>query len=192
MRLHVISPVVSFPDELLISEFEHYLLYSNSTIMQKPKRNLKMPAIGEGKRGVEGHIGYLLRQAHSAHRIRMEKTLAHLGVTLPQFSVLTMLAAYPGASGAMLARLSLLTPQTMSVIVANLEKAGLVSRHAHPEHGRIQIIEINAAGKKLLARCKAVVATAEEALLEGLTRTDEAAVRRWLVQVAISADEAAL
>jgi DNA-binding MarR family transcriptional regulator len=52
-----------------------------------------------------------------------------MGVTLPQFSVLTMLAAYPDASGAELARLSLLTPQTMSVIIGNLERAEIVLEH---------------------------------------------------------------
>ncbi|TFW03196.1 MarR family transcriptional regulator [Oxalobacteraceae bacterium OM1] len=154
--------------------------------MQRPtKSHASIPAIGEGKRGVEGHIGYLLRQAHSAHRISMEKALAETGMTLPQFSVLTMLAAYPGASGATLARLSLLTPQTMSVIIANLEKAGFVSRHAHPTHGRIQEIEITVEGKKLLAKCKTAVASAEAALLENLTPAEEKVVRRWLVDIAM-------
>jgi DNA-binding MarR family transcriptional regulator len=172
---------------LLISEFEHVEIYSNSNIMRKPHTNI--PAIGEGKRGEKGHIGYLLRQAHAAHRIRMEHALADTGMTLPQFSVLTMLAAYPGASGAALARLSLLTPQTMSVIVANLEKAGLVSRRAHPEHGRIRIIEITDAGHALLKRCKAAVASAEKALMTGLDASEERIVRRWLVEVAKGVDE---
>jgi DNA-binding MarR family transcriptional regulator len=35
---------------------------------------------------------------------------------------LTMLAAYPGHSNADLARVAVLTPQTMSLIVANLER----------------------------------------------------------------------
>lgn len=145
----------------------------------------EIPAIGEGRRGEQGHIGYLLRQAHAAHRIRMEKALAAAGATLPQFSVLTMLAAYPGASGAELARLSLLTPQTMSVIVANLEKAGWVQRRPHPQHGRIQLIEISAEGRKRLAQCKAAVAPVEASLLDGLGEREEKAVRRWLVQVAL-------
>lgn len=157
--------------------------------MKKQRKMRAIPAIGEGKRGVHGHIGYLLRQAHSAHRIRMEKALVESGATLPQFSVLTMLAAYPRTSGAMLARLALLTPQTMSVIVANLEKAGLVSRHAHPDHGRIQMIEITAEGKKMLARCKAAVAPVEAALLEGLSPAEEQVVRDWLVDVAIGSDD---
>jgi len=54
----------------------------------------------------------------------MARALAAQGMTLPQFSVLTMLQAYPGASGAELARLSLLTAQTMNVIVGNLERDG--------------------------------------------------------------------
>ena len=105
-------------------------------------------------------------------------------MTLPQFSVLTMLAAYPRASGAELARLSLLTPQTMSVIVGNLERAKMVWRRPHEVHGRIQIIEITDAGLELLDRCKSAVQAAESALLYGVTKADEMAVRRWLVQVA--------
>ncbi|WP_277741556.1 MarR family winged helix-turn-helix transcriptional regulator [Acidithiobacillus sulfuriphilus] len=67
-------------------------------------------------------------------------------MTWPQFSVLTMIASYLGASGADLARLSLLTPQTVSVIVNNLEKAGWVVRRAHDQHGRILVLEITDAG----------------------------------------------
>lgn len=143
-----------------------------------------IPEIGEGKRGEAGHIGYLLRQAHAAHKIRMERALQDMGLTLPQFSVLTMLAAYPRASGAELARLSLLTPQTMSVIVGNLERAEMVSRRPHELHGRIQLIEITDAGRELLARCKSAVQSAETALLSGVSQADEIVVRRWLVQVA--------
>lgn len=156
--------------------------------MQRPKKpQPSIPAIGDAKRGVDGHIGYLLRQAHAAHRIRMEKALAATGMTLPQFSVLTMLAAYPGASSAALAHLSLLTPQTMSVIVANLEKAAFIVRRAHPEHGRIQEIRITALGSEVLDRCKQAVAPVEAALLAGVPPDEEAAVRRWLVKIAVDA-----
>ena len=57
---------------------------------------VRVPAPGEGKRGEDGYLGYLLRQAHAAVRLTMERTLADLGVTSPQFAVLTMLKAYPG------------------------------------------------------------------------------------------------
>lgn len=145
-----------------------------------------IPMAGEGKRGETGHIGYLLRQACTAYRIRMEKTLAGLGVTWPQFSVLTMIASYPRVSGADLARLSLLTPQTVSVIVNNLEKAGWVARRPHDQHGRIQVLEITDTGKELLLRCNALVHAAEARLTDGLDLADDQMIRRWIVSIAVT------
>lgn len=153
--------------------------------MKSARNKTAVPAVGAGKRGEHGHIGYLLRQAGVAHRIRMERALSELGLTLPQFSVLTMLVAYPGASGAELARLSLLTPQTMSVIVANLERRGAVSRRPHAVHGRIQHIEATAAGRQLLARCRARVTAVETELLRAVSAGEEKIIRRWLVQAAV-------
>ena len=71
----------------------------------------------EGKRGETGYLGYLLRQAAGAYRLKMERALADLDVTPPQCAVLTMLAAYPGHSNADLARVAVLTPQTISLTV---------------------------------------------------------------------------
>ncbi|WP_267425483.1 helix-turn-helix domain-containing protein [Methylobacterium sp. GC_Met_2] len=57
-----------------------------------------------------------------------------------------MLAADPGHSNADLARLALLTPQTMSAIVANLLKADLIARQPHQVHGRIQTNALSEGG----------------------------------------------
>lgn len=143
-----------------------------------------IPRPGEGKRGETGYFGYLLRQASGAYRLRMERTLADLEVTPPQFTIMTMVAAYPGLSGADLARLTLLTPQTVSVIVANLERAGSVARRPHPVHGRIQILEITDDGQTLLAQCRERVQVLERALAAGLSPEEEAVIRRWLAAVA--------
>ena len=152
--------------------------------MDKPPGVPRIPGPGEGKRGEEGYLGYLLRQASAAYRLRMERALADLGVTAPQFAILTMLVAYPGASGADLARLALLTPQTMSVILRNLERAGLVARRRHEAHGRIRQVEATEAGRALLARCRERVQALERSLTEGLPAADERAIRRWLAGLA--------
>src|ERR1700722_14539240 len=143
-----------------------------------------VPEAGEGKRGEEGYLAYLLRQGAGAVRLRLERALADLGVTYPQFLVLTMLDSYPGASGADIARLALLTPQTVHGIVTNLERAALVARAAHPVHGRVQTLALTPGGRTLLLRCKKRAIDLDASLSVGLSREDEEIIRRWLVALA--------
>jgi DNA-binding MarR family transcriptional regulator len=145
-----------------------------------------MPQIGEGKRGEEGYIGYLLRQASAAHRLRLDRALAEFGVTQPQFMVLTMLIAYPGISNADLARLAMLTPQTVSVIVSNLDRMGVITRRPHAVHGRIQHIDVTEEGHALVKRGRSRVQAIEKQALGNLTEAEECVVRRWLVSLAVA------
>jgi DNA-binding MarR family transcriptional regulator len=159
--------------------------YKNSHIRPRPRTAARaVPRPGEGKRGPEGHLGYLVRQANVAVRAAMEKALAGVDVTPPQFAVLTMIAAYPGASGADLARLTFLTPQTINVIVRNLEKAGAIAKSAHAVHGRILQLAPTPRGLALLKRCRARVDVLEARLARLAGRKEERAVRRWLSAVA--------
>lgn len=142
-----------------------------------------VPRPGEGKRGPEGHLGYLVRQASVAVRAAMEKALAELQITPPQFSVLTMIVSYPGVSGADLARLTFLTPQTINVIVRNLERAGAIEKSAHAVHGRILQLTATAKGQALLKRCRSRVMEVEDRLAGLIGRDEERVVRRWLSAV---------
>ena len=143
-----------------------------------------LPVAGEGKRGPEGHLGYLLRQANVAARSAFDAALAETGLTTPQFSVLTMIVAYPGISGAELARLTFLTPQTINVIVSNLQRADAIAKSADPTHGRILKLEATEKGRALLKRCRARVHAVEARLSASLGKAEERIVRRWLAGVA--------
>lgn len=154
-----------------------------------PTGDVRVPAPGEGKRGEQGYLGYLLRQAHAAVRLTMERTLADLGVTSPQFAVLTMLNAYPGLSGADVARLTFLTPQTVGVIIRNLERDGAILMTPHPVHGRIQQWTLTPRGATLLTACRERVIALEKRLAKGLDSRDETAIRRWLAGIAADLKE---
>ena len=106
------------------------------------------------------------------------------GVTNPQFLVMTMIHAYPGISGAEVARLTMLTPQTISLIVANLERDGRVRRAVSPDHGRIQPMELTEKGMALLAQCRERTSRFDAHLRAGLTPDQEAFLRQWLVEIA--------
>lgn len=150
---------------------------------------VRVPAPGEGKRGEQGYLGYLLRQAHAAVRLTTERTLADLGVTSPQFGVLTMLNAYPGLSGADVARLTFLTPQTVGVIIRNLERDGAIVMTPHPIHGRIQQWTLTPRGATLLKACRERVIALEKRLAASLDAKAEASIRRWLANVATELQE---
>ena len=82
--------------------------------------------IGDGFRGPDGRVGYLLRQANQAFRAAVQSGLGPLGLTLPQYSVLSVADAEPGLSGAELARDSMLTPQASDEIISLLTDLALL------------------------------------------------------------------
>src|SRR6201992_2729631 len=152
--------------------------------MREKSGTSKIPEPGDGKRGEDGYLGYLLRQAAGAHRRRMESVLADLNTTAAQFAVMTMVNAYPGVSNADIARLALLTPPTVSLILANLEKADAVRRVPHRVHGRILQIELTSSGVSLLQKCRRRVQALEQDLSCELSEADQAVIRRWLTGIA--------
>jgi DNA-binding MarR family transcriptional regulator len=145
---------------------------------------VRPPPPGRGKRSEKGYLTYLLRQAQAATRLTLERALAGLGVTPPQFAVLTMLRAYPGLSGADLARVALLTPQTVGVIIRNLERDGAIRKTPHPVHGRVLQWTLTRRGRTLLEKCRRHVMALERRLMAGLGTKAQVTVRRWLSKIA--------
>jgi DNA-binding MarR family transcriptional regulator len=139
---------------------------------------------GRGKRGEKGYLAYLLRQAQAATRLTLERALADLGVTPPQFAVLTMLRVYPGLSGADLARVALQTPQTIGIIIRNLERDGAIRKTPHPVHGRVLQWTLTRRGRTLLEKCRRHVTALERRLMAGLGTKAQVTVRRWLSKIA--------
>jgi DNA-binding MarR family transcriptional regulator len=123
---------------------------------------------------VSGRVGYRLKVAQIALRVRMDAALKPVGITAPQYAVLTAIAAEPGVSNAALARAAFVTPQTMQGIVANLERMGLLTRSEHPSLGRILRADLTAKGRAALGRAHALVTDVEDKMLAGLSKADTA------------------
>ncbi len=143
-----------------------------------------IPAVGEAKRGVDGYLTYLLRQAAGAVRLALDRALAAEGMTYAQSATLTLIRAYEPISSADLARLTLLTPQTVNGVVGTLETRGAIVKRPDAVHGRILRLEITPEGRALQKRCRALTAPIEARLNARLAKGAETAVRQWLVDVA--------
>lgn len=120
-------------------------------------------------------IGYNLKITQHRLRQRLDAELGRVGITAPQNAVLLAVAGNPRISNAELARAAFVTPQTMQAILVNLDRAGLIARSPHPEHGRVIMTELTAAG--------------QQAVLDGAKAAD--AVERQMLS-RLSSDEARL
>ena len=152
---------------------------------------MQTPEVGEGYRGVEGHSGYLLRQAWYAFRNALDAALREEGLSGAQYAVLSVLARDPGLSGADLARACNTTPQAMNGVLVTLEREALVARRAHPGHGRILQVFLTEEGSRRLDRATPHVRAVERSVEAGLTDAEVDTVKEWLVDAARRLDRAA-
>ena len=129
-------------------------------------------------------IGFALKRAQQALRARLDTGLREIGLTTPQYAVLTFLEVEPGASNAALARRAFVTPQTMQAILVALERAGFLSRTPHPVHGRVQTTELTEAGRAALEAASGIVAEAEARLRDASAPLDPRAVAAMLLRLA--------
>ena len=129
-------------------------------------------------------IGFALKLAQQALRTRLDASLREIGLTTPQYAVLTFLQVEPGASNAALARRAFVTPQTMQAILVTIERAGFIARTPHPQHGRAQVTELTAAGRDALEAASAIVADTEAQLWNASAPIDPQAATAMLLRIA--------
>ena len=103
------------------------------------------------------------------------------GLSVNQYTTLSVLDHRSGLSNAQLARRALVSPQSMNEVLLSLEERGLVRRQAHPEHGRILQARLTPKGRKILGACDEQVAAIESAMVDGLTPAQHDALRRSLL-----------
>jgi DNA-binding MarR family transcriptional regulator len=182
------------PAQACIRKRRHYYQGSNkkykgSDAMAKSDARDKAKASDASGSGCpeDAPIGALLRQAAAAQRLNIWRLLSDLGITPPQFDVLTLIKANPGIAGADLARKTSLTPQTISLILANLLRDGHVAREIGAGTGRAQRVSLSPSGEKRLEQSRARIEAHDAKLLAGLKPKRERAIRKWLAAVAARA-----
>lgn len=140
--------------------------------------------LGEGYRGASGRTGYLLRQLIHAFHTAQEQGLRVHGLNSPQFGALYVLDHEPGLSSADLARAMGVTAQAANLLVANMEREGLVRRSPHPTHGRVLETYATEEGLRRLRLATPFVQDLEARLLQGLQPDQSELIHHWLVDAA--------
>lgn len=118
--------------------------------------------------GSSPRVSYVIGRLDRALRRRLSDALEPLGLTLAQYTALSVVRSVDGLSNAQLARRTLITPQSMIKVIASLEAKGFVTREPDPDHGRVLRTALTASGTEVLARCDALEEHVEAAMLAEL------------------------
>jgi DNA-binding MarR family transcriptional regulator len=133
-----------------------------------------------------GHRGqrltYLVKRLEMAERARMEEVLRPLGVTLHQYTALSILERREGLSSAQLARRHYVTPQAMHQLIATMERDRFIERRPDQANRRILRAWLTPHGAQVLRACHRAVDGVEERMLAALTAEEAAVFGRALEQ----------
>lgn len=111
-----------------------------------------------------------------------------LGVTAQQRLALRCIGATEGATGSTLAEFLHLDPSTVSIMLARLEKRGLVARARDAADGRRVTVKLTAEGRALTRARRGTVEGAVAALLESSTDAELDELRQQLERFAAFLD----
>jgi DNA-binding MarR family transcriptional regulator len=110
----------------------------------------------------------------------MSDALAPLGLTLAQFTALSVLDARGQASNAQLAERSFITPQSANEVMSVMASRNWITREPDPNHGRIVVLQLTDEGRDVLRRGMETVRMLEEQMLAGTDADNATSVQTHL------------
>ena len=117
-------------------------------------------------------VGILRADSKAAQAI--ERALAEVGLTLPQFNILMVLAASASGSLALFELNAQLvsTPPNTTWLTNRMQERGLVVKERDAEDGRVVLLKLTEFGWDALASAAPLVFDAEKELLSRFTRRE--------------------
>ena len=112
---------------------------------------------------------YSVKRVELVVRAHLDEVLKPSGITVLQYTALTVLEQHEGLPAAQLARRSFVTAQSMADLVRALEQRGLIVRERNPGNRRELLIHLTDAGRQLLAEHADEVQALEQRMVSGLT-----------------------
>jgi DNA-binding MarR family transcriptional regulator len=130
----------------------------------------------------DANLGYLFRLAYQRWRALLQDELEDLGLSAPEYAILSVFETRAELSTSELARITQVTRQTMHPAILRLESARLLKRRARNQ--RVILLGPTKRGRAVLRTATKRVRAAERAAFAGLSENDQATVRAWLAGLA--------
>jgi DNA-binding MarR family transcriptional regulator len=105
-------------------------------------------------------------------RVLLDEDLQPLGITASQLRMLWSIAENPGISGAKMARLCSVTPQSGQATLAMMEAQGWVRRRPSEASHRVLVAQLTSKGQRVLVKAKKIAETLDRRLWNGIGNRD--------------------
>ncbi|AMO95327.1 repressor protein [Collimonas fungivorans] len=125
-------------------------------------------------------LAYVIGSLDRIIRRRISEALAPLGLTIGQFTVMSVLDAGGQASNAQLAERSLITPQSANEVMNAMATRGWITKEPDPTHGRIVLLQLTDEGRAILRQCEQAVSVIEGQMLAGMAPDVASSVQSYL------------
>lgn len=113
-------------------------------------------------------LAYLVGRLDHVLNKRLRDCLAPSGLSVPQYTALSVFRAQGALSNAQLAVRTMISPQSANEMVKAMEAKGWIERKPDPSHGRIIQISLTEEGQAILRDCDARVRGVEDNMFAGL------------------------
>lgn len=128
---------------------------------------------------LDSRLGTYLKRSEQALMAAKERALKPHGLSVPQYAALYALSIAP-LSGAQLARVACVTPQSMASLLSNLETKGLVERHPSEVHAQVLVARMTPRGRAAFRKANEACLVVERGLSATFTDDEEKQLRELL------------
>jgi len=105
-------------------------------------------------------------------KVLLDEDLQPLGITASQLRMLWSIAENPGISGAKMARLCSVTPQSGQATMAMMETQGWVRRKPSEASHRVLVAELTGKGQRVLVKARKIAEALDRRLWNGIDGPD--------------------
>jgi DNA-binding MarR family transcriptional regulator len=105
-------------------------------------------------------------------RVLLDEDLQPLGITTSQLRMLWSIAENPGISGAKMARLCSVTPQSGQATLEIMEAQGWVRRRPSEANHRVLVAELTSKGQRVLVKAREIGEALDHRLWNGIDERD--------------------
>jgi len=150
-----------------------------------------MPISGHGDKWLRNFVPYLMYRITNQLTRRIRSRLRKSGINITRWRVLAVLRAYGKLSLGRIVELTVMEQPSVSRVVTQLEREGLVKRKVSTEDSRVVHVSLTRAGDKAFQTIYPTAERHQEGALSGFSRKEINTLKSYLhrIQENIEAEE---